>query len=176
MCWIYLEIEEDRSDNEYELSDDDNNSKVYSLEEQSNISSKNDSQLNDGQVSIPNKPNITIKIEEDGNDVSESRQVNSSTSSIDQNYEDTNFMNQIVTSLEIQDTNDQINPFQEDFEYLTDSPKQEHTLIKSRLLSLDNPEIKIEGNCSNPLIPLYRRQRWKKRRLLPWQILKQRQQ
>ena len=124
------------------------------MEQQSNISSNylsNYSQLNDGQVLIPNKPNITIKIEEDGNDISDSKKGNSSTSNIDENNteqienDDSNLANQLA-DLGINDTQNRISPFQEDIEYLTDSPKQEHTLIKSRLKIFDKPdEIKIEG-------------------------------
>ena len=124
------------------------------MEQQSNISSNylsNYSQLNDGQVLIPNKPNITIKIEEDGNDISDSKKGNSSTSNIDENNteqienDDSNLANQLA-DLGINDTQNRISPFQEDIEYLTDSPKQEHTSIKSRLKIFDKPdEIKIEG-------------------------------
>lgn len=124
------------------------------MEQQSNISSNylsNYSQLNDGQVLIPNKPNITIKIEEDGNDISDSKKGNSSTSNIDENnteqieHDDSNLANQLA-DLGINDTQNRISPFQEDIEYLTDSPKQEHTSIKSRLKIFDKPdEIKIEG-------------------------------
>ena len=95
----------------------------------------NYSQLNDGQVLIPNKPNITIKIEEDGNDISDSKKGNSSTSNIDENnteqieHDDSNLANQLA-DLGINDTQNRISPFQEDIEYLTDSPKQEHTSIK----------------------------------------------